>query len=109
MLNQGIRLSGEDRRFFLTGRVQYLLSLLPRDFQPQRILDYGCGLGDTTAYLAERFPGAEVVGADEAENALEHARAQCGSERVRFEAVADLDRRAAFHLVYVNGVFHHIR
>lgn len=108
MLNQGIRLSGENRHFFLTGRVQYLLSMLPRDFRPKRILDYGCGIGDTTSYLAQQFPGAEVVGADEAENALQHAREQCGSERVRFEPVANLDGKPSFHLVYVNGVFHHI-
>jgi SAM-dependent methyltransferase len=108
MLNQGIRLSGEDRHFFLTGRVQYLRSILPSDFRPKRILDYGCGIGDTSLYLAQQFPGAEVVGVDEAENALQHARAHFGSERLRFEMVANLERNEAFHLVYVNGVFHHI-
>ena len=31
---------------------------------PKRILDAGCGRGDHTMYLARRFPGAQVVGAD---------------------------------------------
>jgi len=43
MLNQGIRLSGGDRHFFLIGRVRYLMGILPMDFRPKRILDFGCG------------------------------------------------------------------
>lgn len=41
MLNQGIRLSGEDRYFFLAGRVRYLMGILPVNFVAKRILDFG--------------------------------------------------------------------
>jgi len=107
MLNQGIRLSGEDRHFFLAGRVRYLAGILPVNFQPKRILDFGCGIGDTTAHLASVFPAAEVIGVDEADKAVEHAAEQFGSARVRFERVEDITS-GYFDLVYVNGVFHHI-
>ena len=107
MLNQGIRLSGEDRHFFLEGRVRYLMGILPLHFQPKRILDFGCGIGDTTSHLAAMFTEAEVIGVDEAEKAVEHAREQFGCARVRFERVESL-RNDYFDLAYVNGVFHHI-
>jgi SAM-dependent methyltransferase len=107
MLDQGIRLSGEDRHFFLEGRVRYLMGLLPPHFQPKRILDFGCGIGDTTKHLAAVFAEAEVIGVDEAAKAVEHAREQFGSARVRFERVEGLPNDY-FDLAYVNGVFHHI-
>jgi SAM-dependent methyltransferase len=107
MLNQGIRLSGEDRHFFLVGRVRYLMGILPVNFHPKRILDFGCGIGDTTSHLASMFPQAEVTGVDEAEKVVKHAREQFGSAQVRFDRVEDL-RMDYFDLAYVNGVFHHI-
>ncbi len=107
MLSKGIRLSGEGRRFFLVGRVRYLTKILPGNFQPKRILDFGCGIGDTTAHLASMFPAAEVTGIDEAEKAIAAARERFASALVRFERVEDLEA-GCFDLVYVNGVFHHI-
>jgi SAM-dependent methyltransferase len=49
-----------------------------------------------------------VTGVDEAQKAVEHAREQFGSTRVLFAQAEDL-RADYFDLVYVNGVFHHIR
>jgi ubiquinone/menaquinone biosynthesis C-methylase UbiE len=37
---------------------------LPKDGKVRRILDYGCGIGQFTVALKERFPDAEVWGVD---------------------------------------------
>lgn len=108
MLDRGLRLSGENREFFMVGRVRDLCARLPEGFRPRRILDFGCGIGDTSIHLAEVFPDAEVVGIDTAENAVEHARRAHGGPRVRFERVRDFEAEGAFDLCYTNGVFHHI-
>lgn len=108
MLNQGIRLSGESQDFFAHGRIQSLPSRLPANFQPRRILDFGCGTGTATPHLSEKFTGAEIVGVDTSENALEYGAARYGSSRVRFRKLADLPGEGEFDLCYVNGVFHHI-
>lgn len=108
MLNRGIRLSGEDKYFFIRGRVGDLVGQLPVDFNPGRILDFGCGTGDTSRYLAECFPEARVVGVDTAKNALNFARKKHGSERISFRSLDGFAERASFDLCYVNGVFHHI-
>jgi len=51
------------------------------------VLDVGCGTGEITARLAERFPEASFAGIDLEESHLQRARARCASfgPRVRFE------------------------
>lgn len=110
MLRQGLRLSGEDRRFFLAGRLRLLQGLLPTDFRVARILDFGCGIGDAAFALADMFPEAEVVGCDTADRALERARLTNTSDRITFVNLADVPALPhRFDLCYTNGVFHHIR
>jgi trans-aconitate 2-methyltransferase len=55
---------------------------------PHRVVDLGCGPGQLTATLAERWPGASVVGLDSSPEMIEAAREHEG-DRVRFE-VSDL-------------------
>jgi trans-aconitate 2-methyltransferase len=43
--------------------------------QPARVIDLGCGPGNSTAVLAERWPGAEITGLDNSERMIESARA----------------------------------
>ncbi|HXT51169.1 MAG TPA: class I SAM-dependent methyltransferase, partial [Thermoanaerobaculia bacterium] len=47
MLATGIRLSGEEKPFFIDGRLTSLFRALPAGWRPRRILDFGCGTGDT--------------------------------------------------------------
>jgi SAM-dependent methyltransferase len=108
LLDQGLRLSGESRDFFLRGRVAELLRQLPEGFRAGRILDFGCGTGDTSRHLASVFPMAEVVGVDNAANALGWAASHHAGPRVRFEHLDGFDASGEFDLCYVNGVFHHI-
>ncbi|HSE10788.1 MAG TPA: trans-aconitate 2-methyltransferase [Nocardioidaceae bacterium] len=53
-----------------------------------RVVDLGCGPGNLEAMLAERWPGADVLGLDSSPEMIERAKAS-GLEGARFE-VADL-------------------
>ncbi len=53
--------------------------------RPRRVLDLGCGPGNLTALLPQRWPGAEVTGVDAAPEMVERARS-AGIEDVTFEA-----------------------
>jgi ubiquinone/menaquinone biosynthesis C-methylase UbiE len=66
-----------------------------------RVLDAGCGTGEVTARLAERFPEAGFVGIDLEEPHLERARARAArfGDRVRFQ------RDDALQLSFADGVF----
>jgi trans-aconitate 2-methyltransferase len=55
---------------------------------PRRVLDLGCGPGNLTALLPQRWPGAEVTGVDSSVQMIDKAHAS-GIEGVRFE-VGDL-------------------
>jgi len=48
---------------------------------PGLVADLGCGPGQLTATLADRWPGAEVLGVDSSAEMIEAARALPGSER----------------------------
>lgn len=56
--------------------------------EPLHVVDLGCGPGNLTRILPERFPGARVVGLDSSPEMVDRARAQ-DVAGVRFE-VADL-------------------
>jgi len=78
-----------------------------------QILDAGCGTGEISARLAERYGRARVLGVDIIANHLELARRRCAAfgERVRFEerSVYDLGLPdASFDLVVCRHVLHAI-
>jgi SAM-dependent methyltransferase len=108
MIGRGLRLSGEDRHFFIAGRLAELRRRLGDAFRPRRLLDFGCGIGDTSRALLAAFPDAEVLGVDTAEGALRHAADTHRDARLRFQPLATLSGEGGFDLCYVNGVFHHI-
>lgn len=41
---------------------------------PKHIIDIGCGPGNSTAVLAERFPESEIIGVDNSAEMIEKAR-----------------------------------
>lgn len=69
------------------GRAFFELLARVRAEQPALVVDLGCGPGGLTTSLAERWPGARVVGVDASAEMIERAREQAGP--VEFE-VADL-------------------
>ena len=75
------------------------------------MLDFGCGIGNTTAALAEAFPTARVTGCDVSPASIAHAaRAHGGTARTDFVAIAGAlpFPDASFDLAFTACVFHHI-
>jgi SAM-dependent methyltransferase len=108
MLQRGLSVSGEDRAFFIKGRLTDLRRGLPSGWKPGRILDFGCGTGETSAHLAEMFPDARVTGVDASPECVAHAEQRYGSRQIAFCPLEDLSTQHWYDLCYVNGVFHHI-
>jgi SAM-dependent methyltransferase len=108
-LNQGLSVTGEEKEYFAQGRVNWLrhcLESLPPS--PRLVMDYGCGIGDTTVLLLDAFHLNSVVGLDVSARSLEVARLKHATQQCRFLAFDEYIPSAEIDLVYCNGVFHHI-
>lgn len=78
--------------------------------RPARVLDVGCGPGNSTALLAERFPDARVLGIDSSAAMLEAARKAHPALEFRLcDAGRELGRlEGGFDLVFSNACIHWI-
>ena len=92
----------------MQGRLADLKAHLPADWRPQKILDFGCGTGNTTRALSALFPNAKVVGLDASASAVSYARQKSPGDHVYFERIESLSATGPYDLCYINGVFHHI-
>ena len=61
---------------FKQQRTQPVLDLVSRirTLTPERIVDLGCGPGNSTAVLHSAFPNAHIIGIDNSQNMIEKAR-----------------------------------
>ena len=72
-LQRGLDLAGEDKEYFIDGRLVHLAERL-NGTTVRRVLDFGCGVGSASARLADTFGAEEVVGVDVADSVLDLAR-----------------------------------
>ncbi len=108
-LKQGLSVSGEGREFFARARVELLRLMLARaGTHPRRVLDFGCGTGDTVPLLDAALTPERVTGVDTSERSIALAKRRFGSERVEFWPFGRFTPAGDQDLVYCNGVFHHV-
>lgn len=72
---------------------------------PRRVFDMGCGPGNSTELLAERFAGAELVGLDNSPAMLEAARQRLPGLRFDFASAEDWVPGPGTDLVFANAVY----
>ena len=51
-----------------------MLHYLPIDFTPIKILELGCGTGNLTEYIINKYPGSELTVVDISANILEECK-----------------------------------
>ncbi|MEO5583557.1 MAG: class I SAM-dependent methyltransferase [Saprospiraceae bacterium] len=109
MLNKGIAISGENKQFFIRGRLNDLFNQLPSDIKINRILDFGCGIGDSSEVFLNHVPDALITGTDTSLEAILYAQKHNNhSNRASYLELRNFNAFNEFDLCYVNGVFHHI-
>ena len=85
-----------------------LLARIPLD-RPRTIVDLGCGAGNVTKLLGERWPDARIVGVDSSSDMLGEARSAMRNDRRYAFVAADLEQwrpDAPVDLVYSNAALH---
>lgn len=108
-VDRAIRTSGERSRFFAELKARFVREAAP--LARGEILDFGCGVGNTTRALAALYPGAQTVGVDPSSESIRVAgrRMRFGGEWYATGARTGLPFSAGtFDLVFAGCVFHHI-
>jgi SAM-dependent methyltransferase len=78
---------------------------------PRRVLDFGCGIGNSAPHLREAFPQAEITGVDVSEKSLAVARQRfpgCAEFVAYDPAEAPPAPADGYDLIFSACVFHHI-
>ena len=71
---------------------------------PKRIIDIGCGPGNSTAVLKNRWPNADITGLDSSPAMIAQAsKADCGIAWVCLDASSDLSALGRFDIVFSNA------
>ncbi len=73
---------------------------------PRRIVDLGCGAGNVTRLLAERWPAAEISGLDSSPEMLARARAALPQARFELASVEQWRPDAPLDLLFSNAALH---
>lgn len=95
----------EDER---TVPVKDLLAKVPLQ-KPLSIVDLGCGPGNSTAVLLERYPDATIVGMDSSEDMLRKARLTLPNIEFIQASLEDYMPSKPAELLFSNAVFHWLR
>jgi trans-aconitate 2-methyltransferase len=86
-----------------TRPVRDLLQAVPNSVV-RRAVDLGCGPGNSTEVLAERFPNAEVSGLDSSLDMIEAARKRLPGLRFDLGGITEWDGGSSFDLIVANAV-----
>ena len=89
----------EDER---TRPAEELLARVPLA-QAARVVDLGCGPGNSTELLARRFEGADVLGTDNSESMLVSARERLPRARFEHSDIARWQPTEPIELIYANA------
>ena len=96
---------------FADARLRPALDLIARIQldSPQTIVDLGCGTGNVSRLLSERWPQARIIGVDSSPAMLREARAATGGDpRFTFDTadLAEWQPDTPVDLVYSNAALH---
>jgi trans-aconitate 2-methyltransferase len=93
---------------FAQPRLRPALELLARvDLEaPAVVYDLGCGTGEVTGIMAERWPGATVTGVDGSADMLERASGAASNLRWLRQDIAAWKPQSAPDLIYSNAALH---
>src|SRR5580692_9369701 len=81
-----------------------LLAQVPLQ-KPRRVVDLGCGPGNSTALLVERFPQSEVIGLDSSPDMLRKARERLPQCQFIEADIASWSPQPQTDLLFSNATF----
>ena len=71
--------------------------------EPKRVIDLGCGPGNSTQVLVEKWPGAEVTGLDRSEQMIRSAREKYPQQKWEMGSIDMWKTALPYDLVFSNA------
>ncbi len=96
-------LLGQDRNYFTEYKVKIVKERVIN--KPEKILDYGCGVGRNLIFFKQYFPDAHIYGCDISKESLKKA-SEC--EFAKLYHLKNDEIKEKFDLIFIACVFHHI-
>lgn len=107
--DKSVEISGADSDYFSEYKIIELLK--HEDATKQlKVLDFGCGDGNSSKFIQKHFPNAIIYGIDVSEESIKQANKK-GLEKASFRAFDGISipfEDNEFDLVFTSMVFHHI-
>ena len=107
-----LAVTGESPDYFARYKiVEVARRLRAMKFRPERVLDFGCGIGNSAPHLREAFPEARITGVDVSEKSLAVAKARFpgAAEFLAYDPGSAPPAPAeGYDLIFSACVFHHI-
>lgn len=104
--------SGEDPEFFARYKIVDVARLIRAAGLPEdaRILDFGCGVGNSVPWFREQLPQARLTAVDVSRKSLDVAagRFPDGAEYLQFDGQTIPRDEGSFDVAFSACVFHHI-
>ena len=75
------------------------------NFDPEAILDFGCGIGMITKFLYKHFPVCNLFAYDNSEKSLSYVKSQLPN----INCLDNLNIETKFDLIFVSNVIHHVK
>ena len=92
-------------------RTQPSINLVHRiaiDFQPEHIVDFGCGPGNSSQVLATRWPDSMLTGVDVSESMIAKAKSDYPNQRWIIGDARTFTSKEKFDIVFSNATLHWI-
>jgi 2-polyprenyl-3-methyl-5-hydroxy-6-metoxy-1,4-benzoquinol methylase len=102
--------SGENSSFFAQARIEWIKQKLTKlsSKKINKILDFGCGTGNSIPILDNVLKPHQLIGIDLSEESINISNQNYKSSKISFFTSDSIPKNSNCDFAYCNGVFHHI-
>ncbi|NQX99506.1 MAG: class I SAM-dependent methyltransferase, partial [Flavobacteriales bacterium] len=107
--DKSVEMSGADSDYFSEYKIIEMLKFEDAS-EPLKILDFGCGDGNSSIYIRKHFPNATIFGTDVSESSVQIANDKniANANFKPYDGKIFPFNEGEFDLVFTSMVFHHI-
>jgi SAM-dependent methyltransferase len=109
MHKENIAITGESPEYFSEYKIADLARVLRHMHPANKILDFGCGIGNSIPYFRKYFPDSDVTCADVSSRSIEIAQSRFPGQEIYIQIDRTIPLPSASQdVVFSACVFHHI-